>query len=307
MNELAAVLVPELPATLDSIAPFPTPSRRRPNPPAVPTSPTGASSRPGVVHAASRRYQPRQRPLRRSWQARPTPGSSASRSAAAALQSATPTVWQALSNRPPVPSVRAVVRGIRRTIAPTKKLPATADLVAEMLRHVRTDTLRGKRDRAILLLGFATARCRRSELAALTVEELTETADGLRVLIRRSKTDQEGAGQEIAVPHGYRLKPVEAVNAWIEAAGITSGSLFSVTPRTVANVVKKYARRAGLDADDFGAHSLRSGFLTSAAEDWCIGVQDAGCQPAIARSTRCLATSAAPTHSNSTQAKRFSD
>ena len=64
---------------------------------------------------------------------------------------------------------------------------------------------------------------RRSELAALQVEDLTETSEGYRVLIRRSKTDQEGQGQVIVIPRGLRIRPVEAVQAWLQAAGITEG------------------------------------------------------------------------------------
>ena len=81
-----------------------------------------------------------------------------------------------------------------------------------MLAHVDARTLRGKRDRALLLLGFAGA-LRRSELVALDLEDLTETDKGLDVIIRRSKTDQEGAGQAIAIPHGTTLRPVAAVKA----------------------------------------------------------------------------------------------
>ena len=64
---------------------------------------------------------------------------------------------------------------------------------------------------------------RRSELAALQAEDLAQTPDGLRVAIRRSKTDQEGQGQEVAIPRGYRLRPVEAVQTWLAAAEINSG------------------------------------------------------------------------------------
>ena len=83
------------------------------------------------------------------------------------------------------------------------------------------DTLIGKRDRALLALGFAGA-FRRSELCALEVADLAEMPDGLRVLIRRSKTDQEGQGQEVAIPRGYRLRPVEAVQTWLAAAENTA-------------------------------------------------------------------------------------
>jgi integrase len=87
------------------------------------------------------------------------------------------------------------------------------------------DSLIGKRDRALLAFGFAGA-FRRSELCALEVADLTETPDGLRVLIRRSKGDQEGQGQEVAIPRGYRLRPVEAVQTWLAAAEISQGPVF---------------------------------------------------------------------------------
>jgi integrase len=175
-------------------------------------------------------------------------------------------------------AVKTVVRGIRRTIgtAQAKKAPATADLVALMLATC-PDTLRGKRDRALLALGFAGA-FRRSELVALAVEDLTETPNGYRVTIRHSKTDQEGAGQEIAIPRGTRLRPVEAVRAWLEAAGIAEGPVFrpinrggrvvaaTLTAESAAQVVKDAAERAGLDPATFAGHSLRAGFLTSAAD-----------------------------------------
>jgi hypothetical protein len=85
--------------------------------------------------------------------------------------------------------------------------------------------LKGVRDRAVLLLGFAGA-FRRSELVALDVADLQETDDGFRVLIRRSKTDQEGHGETIAIVRGHHACPAKAVKAWLSAAGITAGPLF---------------------------------------------------------------------------------
>src|SRR6516165_10088956 len=107
--------------------------------------------------------------------------------------------------------VKATLRGIRRTIgtAPDQKAAITANTLRGML-DLCDSTLRGHRDRALLALGFAGA-FRRSELCALQVSDLIETADGFMVRIRRSKTDQEGQGQEIAIPRGARLRPVEAV------------------------------------------------------------------------------------------------
>lgn len=175
-------------------------------------------------------------------------------------------------------AVKAVLRGIRRTIGAAKqgKAPATADLIRKML-DLCPDNMIGRRDRALLAFGFAGA-FRRSELCALQVADLTETPDGLRVLIRRSKGDQEGQGQEVAIPRGYRLRPVEAVQAWLAAAEISSGPVFravalggrvsdmALADDSAARIVKRYVQRVGLDPTAYAAHSLRSGFLTSAAE-----------------------------------------
>jgi integrase len=173
--------------------------------------------------------------------------------------------------------VRATARGIRRTIgtAKAKKAPATNDrLVAVQGRSLTV--LTALRDRALLLLGFAGA-LRRSELVALDVADLQETTEGLRVLIRRAKTDQEGAGATVAIVRGSVACPVEALKAWLAAAGITDGPLFRpiskgqrlqqarLSDRSVALIVKAHAERAGLDPAQFAGHSLRAGFLTSAA------------------------------------------
>jgi hypothetical protein len=102
--------------------------------------------------------------------------------------------------------------------------------------------------------------------------------DGFRIMIRRSKTDQTGEGQEIVVPRGAKIRPVQAVQEWLQAAQISEGLLFRVCWRgahvkpggppghDVARLVKHYARLAGLDPTGFSGHSLRAGFATSAAE-----------------------------------------
>jgi site-specific recombinase XerD len=182
---------------------------------------------------------------------------------------------------PPITeAVKAVHRGIRRTLgtAPRKKAPATAEPIAEMLSHVPKDTLKGKRDRALLLNGFAIAQ-RRSNIVALDVEDLERKPQGVLVHIRRSKTDQEGRGRIVPVPIGSKLKPVAALDAWLEAAGITTGPIFRrirrgdrltaerLSAAAVALIVKTYAGLAGYDVDDFAGHSLRSGFVTQALED----------------------------------------
>jgi integrase len=173
--------------------------------------------------------------------------------------------------------VKATVRGIRRTLdtAPRKKAPATAECVIAMT--VRTgDGLKGLRDRALLLLGFAGA-FRRSELVALDCEDIQECEKGLRVTIRRGKTDQEGQGATTAIVRGLIACPVEALRTWLDAAGIVTGPLFRsirkggklggrLTDQSVVGIVKSHAERVGLDPASFAGHSLRAGFLTSAAQ-----------------------------------------
>jgi integrase len=160
-------------------------------------------------------------------------------------------------------------------MAPAKKMPATAERIVAMA-PVTSERLSSLRDRALLLLGFAGA-FRRSELCGLDIEDIEQAAEGLRVTIRHSKTDQEGRGTVIAIPWGTVACPVKALKAWIEVAGITTGPVFCpiakggrlqncrLTDRSVAKIVKVHAARAGLDPAKFAGHSLRSGFLTSAA------------------------------------------
>ena len=125
------------------------------------------------------------------------------------------------------------------------------------------------------MLGFAGA-FRRSELVALNTDDIEETADGMKVTIRHSKTDQEGAGQTIAIPFGKIACAVGALKEWISAAGIQTGAIFRsvnrhgkvgerLTDQSVADIVKQHAARLRLDPRQFAGHSLRAGFLTSAA------------------------------------------
>lgn len=174
-------------------------------------------------------------------------------------------------------AVRVVLGGSRRKIGtrPTQKAPATAERIAAMLADL-PDTLISKRIRALLALGFAGAfRC--SELVAFNVADLAFEPKGMRVRIGQSKTDQEGHGQEIAIPRGRHLRPVKAVQDWMKAARIKDGPFFrsidrhgtigsALSAQSVALIVKQHADKAGLDPREFAGHSLRAGFLTSAAE-----------------------------------------
>ncbi|QYZ71952.1 site-specific integrase [Neotabrizicola shimadae] len=140
------------------------------------------------------------------------------------------------------------------------------------------ETLRDHRDRALLLLGFA-GGFRRSELVALERADIETARQGLIVTIRRSKTDQEAAGRRIGIPHGRtRHCPVTAVEAWLAASGIDTGSLFRpitrhghvatnpLTGDAVSVLLRERLAAAGIDPEGYSGNSLRAGFATSAAQ-----------------------------------------
>jgi integrase len=188
---------------------------------------------------------------------------------------------QAQGFEPPTRSIKvhSVMRGINRTkgTAPEKKRAAIVEDIRAMLAEL-PNNLKGRRDRALLLVGFAGA-LRRSELVGLNREDLVFGHEGVTLTIRRSKTDQEGKGQRIGIQSGRRLDtcPVQALRAWLQTAGITEGPVFRpvnrhgqlldtrLSSQAVALVVKEAAAAAGLDADRYSGHSLRSGFVTTAA------------------------------------------
>jgi site-specific recombinase XerC len=122
--------------------------------------------------------------------------------------------------------VKLTMAGIRRELGTRQlgKSPALTADVAAMVAKTPVEKILGVRDRALLLVGFAGA-FRRSELVALNFEDVEFREDGLKVTIRKSKTDQEGAGQVIGISCGTKLCPVRALREWIAAANITSGPI----------------------------------------------------------------------------------
>jgi integrase len=172
------------------------------------------------------------------------------------------------------------MEGIARVYgsAPNKKTALLRAPLLELIDRIDVSTNAGLRDRALLLLGFAVG-LRRSELVALTMD-LSPSPDGLRIRIPRSRTDQQGRGDELLLVYAEppRPCPVRALRACIDTAQITAGPIFRrvtrtgaisspLTPETVALVIKKRARSAGLDPREFAGHSLRSGYATQAARD----------------------------------------
>lgn len=174
--------------------------------------------------------------------------------------------------------VKATLRGIKRTfgtnlrqVAPVLKNNLLA-MVAEL------SGIKGMRDRALLLVGFAGA-LRRSELVGLQYADIEFVEHGLVIHLTRSKTDQEGQGRKIAVPYAMGdACPVLSLKHWLELSHIKEGAIFrpisrhglieniALSTQVVAVIVKERAMAIGLDATQFSGHSLRAGLVTSAAQ-----------------------------------------
>jgi len=188
--------------------------------------------------------------------------------------------------KPPTqtPQVRATLQGIKRTkgVAKNKKAPVRV-IHLWHLSEVLPDNLRGVRDKALFLVGYAGA-FRRSELVALNVEDLTFVEEGVRIRVRRSKTDQEGRGHIKDI--GYAINaancPVKALKVWLQESGITEGAVFRsvnrggnlcnerLSAQSVALIVKEVMKGLGADPDEFSGHSLRAGMVTDSLK---MGIQ----------------------------------
>jgi len=178
------------------------------------------------------------------------------------------------------PAIARVLAGIRRAYG-TRQQAKTAILTEDLRRVVRAlpTTLAGIRDKAVLLVGFAGA-FRRSELAALDLGDISLSNAGLTITIRRSKTDQEGAGRQVGIPRARKTSvtcPVAALESWLNERteltnsdalflGVFHGRLMGrLSGQAIAEIVKRAVNRVGFDPSKFAGHSLRSGFATSAA------------------------------------------
>ena len=123
------------------------------------------------------------------------------------------------------------------------------------------------RNKSLILVGFA-GGFRRSELVNLDHDDLEFVDEGLKIFIKKSKTDQEGLGSIKAIPYfsNEEYCPVKKIKDWIRYHNITEGKIYDISDKSVSLTLKKYALLAGLDPNLYGGHSLRSGFATSAAE-----------------------------------------
>jgi integrase len=182
-----------------------------------------------------------------------------------------------LPNPVRTPLVRATMRGIRREhlAAQRQAMPLLREDLFVVLGTMG-DRLKDLRDKALLLIGFA-GGLRRSEIVAVTCNDLERVQHGVILAIRRSKTDQEGMGRKIGIPFGRTIHcPVRALDHWLSAAPIEDGPVFPPVDRhgrlstdrlsgeAVCLVVRDRMAAAGFDPTGYSGHSLRAGFATSA-------------------------------------------
>ena len=127
--------------------------------------------------------------------------------------------------------------------------------------------IRKSRDKAIILIGFS-GGFRRSELVNIENEDVEFVEEGVKIYVKRSKTDQSGEGMIKAIPYfdNNQFCPVIALKNWLKILDKSQHKIFNISDKNVALIIKKYANLAGLDSKKYAGHSLRSGFATSTAE-----------------------------------------
>jgi site-specific recombinase XerD len=182
------------------------------------------------------------------------------------------------------PSIIENIMGIKRrkgSIQLSKK-PLLINHLKELINVIdkqKKEEIKKFRDRSIILIGFS-GGFRRNEIVSLDYEDLDFVTEGLKINLRRSKTDQFGEGFKKALPYfdSSQYCPVVSLKKWIEVSKIASGPVFRrftkgsrlsnnrLTDQTVALLIKEYLKLAGIDSKNYSGHSLRSGFATSAAQ-----------------------------------------
>ena len=162
--------------------------------------------------------------------------------------------------------------GIKRTNGSNQKgkkplLINDLKLLIKAIDKSKEKNIRKIRDKAIVLIGFS-GGFRRSELVDIEYEDIEFVEEGVKIFVKRSKTDQSGEGMTKAIPYFDNINfcPVKALNKWVVEAELKEGKIFNISDKNVALIIKKYANHAGLDAHRYAGHSLRSGFATSTAE-----------------------------------------
>ena len=160
------------------------------------------------------------------------------------------------------------IRRVKGTYQKAKKPILINDLklIINAINQDKSSKKKSK-NKALVLVGFA-GGVRRSELVSVSCEDLEFVSEGVKIFVRRSKTDQSGEGMTKGIPYFSNPEycPVTSLKNWIEESKIKTGKIFEMSDKNVALIIKKYAGLAGLDEKKYSGHSLRSGFATSTAE-----------------------------------------
>ena len=160
------------------------------------------------------------------------------------------------------------IKRVKGTYQKSKK-PILINDLKLILKAIDEDKNQNNRlkNKALLLIGFS-GGFRRSELVSIVHDDIEFVSEGVKIFVRRSKTDQSGEGMTKGIPYfsNPNYCPVVSLKNWIKEGQIKSGKIFKMSDKNVALIIKKYAAIAGLDKNKYSGHSLRSGFATSTAE-----------------------------------------
>ena len=166
------------------------------------------------------------------------------------------------------PIIMENLHGIKRTLGSRQKdkKPILINDLKLIIKAIDEDKIR---DKALILIGFS-GGFRRSELVNIHYDDIEFVTEGVKILIKRSKTDQTGEGSVKAIPYfdNQEFCPVVALKNYVSKkfSNTNEGKIFNISDKSVALIIKRYAGKAGLDSSKYAGHSLRSGFATTAAE-----------------------------------------
>ncbi|MBD1162612.1 site-specific integrase [Pelagibacterales bacterium SAG-MED12] len=166
------------------------------------------------------------------------------------------------------PIIMENLHGIKRTLGARQKAKKPI-LINDLKLIIKAIDKEKIRDKALILVGFS-GGFRRSELVNIHYDDIEFVTEGVKILIKKSKTDQSGEGSVKAIPYfdNQEFCPVIALKNYINKkfSNTSEGKIFSISDKSVALIIKRYAEKAGLDSSKYAGHSLRSGFATTAAE-----------------------------------------
>ena len=166
------------------------------------------------------------------------------------------------------PIIMENLHGIKRTLGSRQKAKKPI-LINDLKLIIKAIDEEKIRDKALILIGFS-GGFRRSELVNIHYDDIEFVTEGVKILIKRSKTDQSGEGSVKAIPYfdNQEFCPVVALKNYVSKkfSNTNEGKIFNISDKSVALIIKRYAEKAGLDSSKYAGHSLRSGFATTAAE-----------------------------------------